>query len=663
MDPDTNSTLPIDDGADQPLEEEMYSSWALLILMTLLIGALWTSYFLQLRKIRAVHETVISIMAGMIVGLVIKLAPGTIIQDMVKFKQGFFFNLLLPPIILNSGYELKRRNFFLNFGTILTFAMAGTFIAAVVTGVCTYLYAFLKPEGISISFLDSMIFGSILSATDPVTILAIFNQLHVDPQLFSIISGESLLNDAVAIVLSDTLRKFRGQELHAVNILKGIGLFLGVFWASTFIGILFGVVVALMLKYSQLSRFSSIESCLVLLMAYSSYFFSNGTQMSGIVTLLFTGITLKHYAYDNLSTRSKRATKFMFQILSQLSENFIFIYLGINLFTQDDLDYKPLFILVTLAFICVARYASVAPLSMMINAVCRALGKPDQLPRNHQMMLFWAGLRGAVAFALASGITGDSAPAMRTTILAVVVLTVLLFGGTTSRMLQVLDVKTGVIEPDDSASENEEEDDEQEASQRSKHGKKYNRLNADDPSEERLLDSVEDDELLETGQQHQRRRKGRIQDYNDISIGGLLSGPLGEPIPEDRPPHWFVSFDEKWLKPFLTKKHIQQRNQTLAEYWREKRRKMERANRNMLDGIRGMGVDDDEYDNSDALTLNSVKSSNRLNRTTSSSSSSHGGFPRANLHGGSSSSKIVVGSGRVFGRSPSIDDDDEQDGM
>lgn len=69
--------------------------------------------------------------------------------------------------------------------------------------VCTYLYALINPEGISISFLDSMIFGSILSATDPVTILAIFNQLHVDPQLFSIISGESLLNDAVAIVLSE----------------------------------------------------------------------------------------------------------------------------------------------------------------------------------------------------------------------------------------------------------------------------------------------------------------------------------------------------------------------------------------------------------------------------------------------------------------------------
>lgn len=67
MDPNQNTTLPHEGGqTDQPLEEEMYSSWALLILMTLLIGALWTSYYLQLKKIRAVHETVISIMAGQI---------------------------------------------------------------------------------------------------------------------------------------------------------------------------------------------------------------------------------------------------------------------------------------------------------------------------------------------------------------------------------------------------------------------------------------------------------------------------------------------------------------------------------------------------------------------------------------------------------------------
>lgn len=258
---------------------------------------------------------------------------------------------------------------------------------------------------------------------------------------------------------------------------------------------------------------------------------------------------------------------------------------------------------------------------MMINTVCRALGKPEQLPRNHQMMLFWAGLRGAVAFALASGITGESAPAMRTTILAVVVLTVLLFGGTTSRMLQVLNVKTGVIEPDESGSEEEED----------MSPRKYQRVNTnDDEDEEELLGS--------------RRRTFQ----NDVSIGGLLSGPLGEPILEDRAPHWFVSFDEKWLKPLLTKKHIQQRNQTLAEYWKEKRRKMERANRSMLDGIRHMTLDDEYEDDADALTLKSVKDKS---------------FPSTSIGGrsggGASSSKVVYGAGRVFGRSPSNESDDD----
>ncbi|KAI9016402.1 Sodium/hydrogen exchanger family-domain-containing protein [Phycomyces nitens] len=635
-----NDTMPAEPTPDEPSEEEMYSSWALLILMTLLIGALWTSYYLQQRKIRAIHETVISIMAGMIVGLVIKLAPGTIIQRMVQFNEGYFFNLLLPPIILNSGYELKRRNFFLSFGTILTFAMVGTLIAAIVTGVLTFAWAFFHPEGIHISFLDSMIFGAILSATDPVTILAIFHQLHVDPQLFAIISGESLLNDAVAIVLSDTLRKFRGQELHVINIFKGIGLFLGVFWASTCIGILFGLAVALMLKHSHLYQFPNIEACMISLMAYSSYLFSNGAHMSGkcpktcmtldrllfiqpgIVTLLFTGITLKHYAYDNMSLRTKRATKYIFQILSQLSENFIFIYLGVNLFTETDLDYKPLFILFTTLFICIARYFSVAPLSMLINAVCRALGRPEQLPQSHQVMLFWAGLRGAVAFALASNLGGESAAAMRTTILAVVVLTVLIFGGTTGRMLQILGIQTGVLEPEDMASDDEGDTPLGQPPRRS-------------PSTDRLLDTDADEER----QDHD----GYRNDPTDVSIGGLLSGPIGDPIPDPGPPHWFMSFDEKWLKPFFTKRHVQQRNQTLAEYWKDRRRKMDRANQNMLAGIRNMslGTNNRLDEEDDALTLHSVyPAEDRFDG---------GDLARTPSNG----SRLVIGAGRVFGRSAS----------
>ena len=80
-----------------------------------------------------------------------------------------------------------------------------------------------------------------------------------------------------------TLHKFRGQELHVINIFKGVGTFVGVFTASTLIGILFGITVALMLKHSELFRYPSIETCLIALMAYNSYLFSNSTQMSGKV--------------------------------------------------------------------------------------------------------------------------------------------------------------------------------------------------------------------------------------------------------------------------------------------------------------------------------------------------------------------------------------------
>jgi sodium/hydrogen exchanger-like protein 6/7 len=216
-------------------------------------------------------------------------------------------------------------------------------------------------------------------------------------------------------------------------------------------------------------------------------------------------------------------------------------------------------------------------------------------------------------------------------------------------MLQVLDVKTGVIEPGESGSDKDEEDD----PQPQRRNKKYTRLNTNDPSQEHLLDPVDDDELLETGRPRSSQRSKRHY-QNDVSIGELLSGPLGEPILEDRPPHWFVSFDEKWLKPLLTKRHVQERNQTLAEYWREKRRKMERANQSMLHGIRGMAMDDDDYnENSDALTLNSVKGTssglNRLNRSTSSTSSNKvypsTSLSRPNFGSGNNNvpSKIVIG--------------------
>ncbi|KUJ13052.1 sodium/hydrogen exchanger [Mollisia scopiformis] len=442
---------------------EIFSSWALFIMIMLLIAALFTSYMLQQKKVEAVHETVISIFAGMTVGLILRLSSGTSIQNLVSFNYQIFFNLLLPPIILASGYELHQANFFRNIGTILTFAFAGTFISAIVLGIILWVYTRIPIDGFEMTFVDAISVGATLSATDPVTILAIFNTYKVDPKLYTIIFGESILNDAVAIVLFETAQRYKeggaAGTLGIVSLLEGIGIFLAVFFGSLVIGMAVGILTALALKYTFVRRFPKIESCLIVLIAYASYFFSNGLHMSGIVTLLFCGITLKHYAYYNMSRRTQLTTKYLFQVLAQLSENFIFIYLGLSLFTESKLEFKPLFIIVTVIGICAARWTAVFPLSRAINwfiryrAKRRGMEVADELPYNYQAMLFWAGLRGAVGVALAAGMTGANAWALKATVLVVVVLTVIIFGGTTARMLEILGIRIGVVEEIDSDDE------------------------------------------------------------------------------------------------------------------------------------------------------------------------------------------------------------------
>ncbi|QGN16326.1 endosomal/prevacuolar sodium/hydrogen exchanger [Kluyveromyces marxianus] len=463
---DNDGEVPIPDDPDDvnPITEEMFSSWALFILLFLLIAALWSSYMLTRKRVRAVHETVLSIFYGMLVGLIIRLSPGHYIQDTVTFNSSYFFNVLLPPIILNSGYELNQVNFFNNIVSILTFAIPGTLISAIVLGTILFIWTSLGLEGINISFVDALSVGATLSATDPVTILSIFNAYKVDPKLYTIIFGESLLNDAISIVMFETCQKFHGKKLQFSSFFEGIGMFLMTFTVSLLIGCMIGMLVALLLKHTYIRRYPEIESCIILLVAYQSYFFSNGCHMSGIVSLLFCGITLKHYAYFNMSRRTQVTLKYIFQLLARLSENFIFIYLGLALFTEVELVYKPMLIIITAVSICVARWCAVLPLSNFVNwfyriRTLRSMGLnssseseysiPDEIPYQYQMMVFWAGLRGAVGVALAMGIQGEFKFTLLATVLVVVVLTVIIFGGTTASMLEILNIKTGCEDEND----------------------------------------------------------------------------------------------------------------------------------------------------------------------------------------------------------------------
>lgn len=202
-------------------------------------------------------------------------------------------NFTRSVIVLNADEEAClesncfQANFFRNIGTILTFAFAGTFISAIVLGLFLWLWTRIPLDGFKISFVEAISVGATLSATDPVTILAIFNTYKVDPKLYTIIFGESILNDAIAIVIFQTAQRYgtgddKSATLTITSLFEAIGIFFLVFFGSLLVGVVVGIGTALGLKYTLVRKFPKIESCLILLIAYASYYFANGVSMSGL---------------------------------------------------------------------------------------------------------------------------------------------------------------------------------------------------------------------------------------------------------------------------------------------------------------------------------------------------------------------------------------------
>uniref|UniRef100_A0A8C8SKS7 Sodium/hydrogen exchanger n=1 Tax=Pelusios castaneus TaxID=367368 RepID=A0A8C8SKS7_9SAUR len=353
----------------------------------------------------------------------------------VTFDPEVFFNILLPPIIFYAGYSLKRRHFFRNLGSILAYAFLGTAISCFVIGSIIYgCVALMKVTGQlggDFYFTDCLLFGAIVSATDPVTVLAIFHELQVDVELYALLFGESVLNDAVAIVLSSSIVAYQpaGDNSHTFDVtamFKSIGIFLGIFSGSFAMGAATGVV-----TFTKLREFPLLETGLFFLMSWSTFLLAEACGFTGVVAVLFCGITQAHYTYNNLSTESQHRTKQLFELLNFLAENFIFSYMGLTLFTFQNHNFNPTFIVGAFLAIFLGRAANIYPLSFLLN-----LGRRNKIGTNLQHMMMFAGLRGAMAFALAIRDTATYPRQMMfSTTLLIVFFTVWVFGGGTTAML------------------------------------------------------------------------------------------------------------------------------------------------------------------------------------------------------------------------------------
>lgn len=264
-------------------EEEHNSSMSIFfVLCVLALGILLIHLMLQ-TNFQYLPESVVIVFLGAAIGMIINLMSHQNIANWRKeeaFSPTAFFLVLLPPIIFESGYNLHKGNFFQNIGSILVFAIFGTAISAFVIGAGIYLLG-LAQVAYRLSFVESFAFGSLISAVDPVATVAIFHALDVDPVLNMLVFGESILNDAISIVLTTSVLESNNATTTSEAIILCLNRFCLMFFASAGIGVVFALISALLLKHVDLRKNPSLEFGIMLVFTYAPYVLAEGIQLSG----------------------------------------------------------------------------------------------------------------------------------------------------------------------------------------------------------------------------------------------------------------------------------------------------------------------------------------------------------------------------------------------
>eukprot|EP00887_Chlorella_sp_A99_P005897 scaffold1.g5897.t1 len=428
--------------SDTYVSEEIFLVW-LLLMATMLI-----TYLIQRFRFTSLPPSSCSLILGVLVGGISRLMG---LSQPLRFSPAAFFYALLPPIVFAAGFTLKKKDFFKNIGAILTYAILGTFISALVFGLATYVLVLIhlvSPSHLAgAPFIECLLYGSAISSIDPVATLAVLTEVEVPPLLYNLVFGESVLNDAVAIVLA--LTQFYDQPLTWSSLPAILIRFVVLGAGSLAIGVGVALACAFVLKRFQLADRSRggdldgtlYEIALVVMGSYLAYLLGEVAGMSGIVSLFFSGICHAHYTHYNVTPEAQVTLRRFFETAAFLCETFIFAYLGLQVATvQHKFDFGLLVSGVPLAV--ASRACNIFPCSKLINATRRY-----KLPRNLQLMLWAVGLRGAVAYGLVINMPRADAPAetgvpaIETAALFIVVVTTLGLGSATGPLLRRFDLE------------------------------------------------------------------------------------------------------------------------------------------------------------------------------------------------------------------------------
>ncbi|XP_065730199.1 sodium/hydrogen exchanger 3 isoform X2 [Phocoena phocoena] len=366
-----------------------------IIALWILVASLAKIGFHLSHKVTSVvPESALLIVLGLVLGGIV-LAADHIAS--FSLTPTVFFFYLLPPIVLDAGYFMPNRLFFGNLGTILLYAVIGTVWNAATTGLSLYgVFCSGLMGDLNIELLDFLLFGSLIAAVDPVAVLAVFEEVHVNEVLFIIVFGESLLNDAVTVVLYNVFESFvtlGGDKVTGVDCAKGIVSFFVVSLGGTLVGVVFAFLLSLVTRFTKHVRI--IEPGFVFVLSYLSYLTSEMLSLSAILAITFCGVCCQKYVKANISEQSATTVRYAMKMLASGAETIIFMFLGISAVDPLIWKWNTAFVLLTLVFISVYRAIGVVLQTWVLNRY-----RMVQLEIIDQVVMSYGGLRGAVAYAL-----------------------------------------------------------------------------------------------------------------------------------------------------------------------------------------------------------------------------------------------------------------------
>ena len=332
-------------------------------------------------------STIAFIFAGLLAAAVPRL-------PLPELSPEIFLSILLPPILFTETLTLDIDGLIDDSDTILSYAVTGTVLMVVATGVYTH-YVF------QMSWLEAFMLGIIIAPTDPVSVIATFKRLGVIRRFQLIVAGESLFNDGVAIVVYSILvtiieaGSITGLDVLTTTTIKVFG--------GIILGYVAGYIVHLIFCWTDDLY---VKTLLTFIIAFGVFRLAEQFQSSGVIAVVLAGLILNFRCrnFGGVSEKGEEVLEIMWEFVGFIASSFAFIFIGVSL----DLELLSHFMLQILALSIVSvifRYG-------MIEIVARFLERyrSKRIPQNWRIGMTWSGLRGAVSIVLVLGITGINLP-------------------------------------------------------------------------------------------------------------------------------------------------------------------------------------------------------------------------------------------------------------